>query len=79
VNLASIALSENAAAWKLQEYDKVKTALSEHGWDERIIEQKSHSWCQRNMARVASADTGCEEKTRMYLREKGYRWYHLLV
>ena len=68
--------NECLAIVKMLEYDKVKSALYEHGWDKRIIEPKSHTWCQRNMTQVASDDTGFGKETRDYLYEKGYRWYH---
>ncbi len=73
VNIGSFLLNEYLAIGKMQEYRKVKSALDKRGWDERIIEPKSHSWCQRNMAQVASDDSGFGKETREYLHEKRMR------
>ena len=77
--LASIGcfwFNESLAVGKMQEYSKVKSVLDERGWDEKIIEPKSHSWCQRNMVKVASDHSGFRREAREYLRNKGYKWYN---
>lgn len=75
-NFGCFLANEYLAVKKIKEYDKVKSALDEHGWDKRIIEPKSHSWCQRNMVQVASDDSGFGKETRDYLHHRGYRWYY---
>ena len=77
-NIGCFLFNEYLAIGKMQEYRKVKSALDEHGWDERIIEPKSHSWCQRNMVQIASDDAGFGKETRNYFHEKGYKWYHFI-
>lgn len=77
-NFGCFLANEYLAVKKMKEYDRVKSALDEHGWDKRIIEPKSHSWCQRNMVQVASDDSGFGKETRDYLHRKGYRWYHFI-
>ncbi|MBI4143892.1 hypothetical protein HY486_01450 [Candidatus Woesearchaeota archaeon] len=79
--LAGIGLSllnEHVAIRNMKEHDKIKDALDRHGWNENIIESKSHSWCQRNTSQVASNDSGFGGETRKYLHEKGYRRYHFV-
>ena len=70
--------NEVIAIKKLNEYYQVKNLFVKHGWDERVIEPKSHSWCQRNAAQVASNDTGFGKLTKEYFNKKGYRWYHCM-
>lgn len=77
-NIGGFLFSEYLAIGKMSEYGKVKSALDKHGWDKRIIEPKSHSWCQRNMAQVASDDSGFGNETREYLKNKGYKWHHFI-
>lgn len=77
-NLGCFLFNESLAIKKMEEYGDLRNALEKYSWDERIIEPKSHSWCQRNMAQVASEDSGFGEETKKYLHEKGYRWYHFI-
>jgi hypothetical protein len=77
-NIGCFLFNEYLAIGKMQEYRKVKSALDDHGWDERIIEPKSHSWCQRNMAQVASEDSGFGNEAREYLKDKGYKRYNFI-
>ena len=72
--LLFIALSEVLAAANFSEYKKIKQALIRHGWDERIIETKSHTWCQRNTARVAAINCGYKQEIDQYFREHEYEW-----
>ena len=62
----------------MREYDKVRSVLDEHGWDNRIIELQSHSWCHRNMVQVASDNSDFGKEIRDYLHKQGYRWYHFI-
>jgi hypothetical protein len=73
-----IILSESLAARKYYEYRRVKNALSRHGWDKRIIEPKSYSWCQRHAAKAAAIDTGFKEEIDQYYKERGYKWYSFI-
>ncbi len=77
-NLTVIGLSEATALPKLSQYKEVRKALAKFGWDPRIIEPKSHSWCQRHAARTAAVDSGYESEVNEFLAQKGYRWYHFL-
>lgn len=63
---------------KYKEYKKVKRALEEHGFDERLVETMAHSWCQRHAARLAAEETGSLFQFNEFIRKEGYRWYHVL-
>lgn len=78
VGLGGFLSGERLAMERMNEYKKVRNSLDRHGWDEKFIEPKSHSWCQRVMVRAASNDSGFGEETRKYLHDQGYRWYHFL-
>jgi len=67
--IAFLGLSEALAATNFSEYKRIKQALTRSGWDERIIEPKSHSWCQRNTARVAAINCGYKQEINQYFRE----------
>ena len=75
LNLAFLGFNEAQAVGRYGEYKKVKEALTRYGWSERIIEPKSHSWCQRNAARRAAIDTGHREEIDRYYEEQGYNWH----
>lgn len=77
-NLAILGSNEALVVVKLSEYNKIKEALLRHGWDKRIIEPKSHSWCQRHAARLAAIDSGYKEEIDNYYSEEGYKWYHVI-
>ena len=70
--IALSGFSEALAAANFSEYKKIKQALTRHGWDERIIETKSHTWCQRNTARVAAINCGYKQEIDQYFREHEY-------
>lgn len=65
-------------AVKFKEYKKIKNALEEHGWDERIVEPKMYSWCQRYAAKQAAKQLGYETEFNRFLEEEGHKWYHFL-
>ena len=69
LSLASLHFSESLATANFSEYKEIKQALTRYGWDERIIETKSHSWCQRNTARVAAINCGYKQEIDQYFRE----------
>jgi len=64
--------NEKQATKLYRNHGRVRTLLEKRGWDERIIESKSHSWCDRNMVKVASDDAGFGEETEQYLEKMGY-------
>lgn len=73
---SALVSNELLAIGKIDEYNKIINALEEYGWSARLIEPKSHSYCQRKIAQAASDDAGYGNETRNYLNEKGYKWYH---
>lgn len=73
-----IALMEDGAVERYNEYRVIKKSLTKHGWDRRIIEPKTHSWCQRNAARVAATDTGYKKEVDKYYKERGIKWYQFI-
>ena len=78
INYKIYQIQKNSAKKRINEYKKVKRILKKRGWDERIIEKKMHSWCQRYATQIASNEVGYGEQTKNYFYEKGYRWYHFL-
>ena len=70
LNVSAIAVNQNIAVEKFQEYKKVKQAFEKYGWDERIARTKSYSWCQRNAAKVAAKDAGFGKEVRDYFNKK---------
>ncbi|OGD85511.1 hypothetical protein A2164_00385 [Candidatus Curtissbacteria bacterium RBG_13_35_7] len=78
VNLALVVGNEALATHKFLEYKSVKKALAKFGWDSRIIEPKSHSWCQRHAARTGAIDSGYGEEIDQYFAQKGHKWYHFI-
>lgn len=77
LSLAFLGASEYSALSNFSEYKKIKKALARHRWDSRIVEPKSHSWCDRHAARVAAIDSGHKSEIDEYYAEKGYKWYHI--
>ena len=75
VNCVSLVLNEMLAIQRKLEYHRIKNSLETYGWDTRILEPRTHFWCQRNMLQIASNDTGCGEQTKNYLLAKGYQKY----
>jgi len=69
--IACFAYSEKIAAANFSDYKRIKQALTKYGWDERIIETRSHSYCQRNTARVAASSCGYKQEIDQYF---GGRW-----
>lgn len=74
-SLATAGFNEALAYDKYLEYKKVRGELERRGWDERIINPKSHSWCQRNAARAAAIDTGYKDEVDSYYAREGHKWY----
>lgn len=75
--LFAMIFSEYSAVKKYHEYLKIKSAFERKGWDEKLIEPKSHSWCQRRAVRLAATDVGYLSETDQYFYKNGYRWYHI--
>lgn len=48
------------------------------GVQERILEQRVYSICQRDATKMAASDAGYKEEVKAYFRERGYRWYHII-
>jgi hypothetical protein len=66
LNLGGIVLCEMAATVRYAEYHRVRSDLEHFGWNERIIEPKSHSFCQKIVAIVAATDCGFEKEVKEY-------------
>jgi hypothetical protein len=62
--------------WKYEEYRAVRRSLERHGWQERIVRPKMHSWCQRRCAREAALQSGYRTEFDAFAEREGYRWYH---
>lgn len=73
---ALVSLADSFSRYR--EYQRIRAILLRFGWHPRIIRPIARSRCQRDAACLASAEAGCLAQTRAYLRELGYRWYHLL-
>ncbi len=63
---------------KFCEYVKVKSALEELGWDDRIVKPKMYSHCQRHLSRQAAKQTGYLNEFDKFARREGHKWYHVL-
>lgn len=74
VSLASLADGLS----RFREFQRIHCLILRYGWQARIIRPVSRSRCQRDAARLASAEAGCLAQTSAYLRQLGYRWYHLM-
>lgn len=70
LNVGGIAVNQQIALENVREYKKVREAFEEYGWDERIVEPKSHSWCQRHATKIAAKDTGFGKEIRDYFNKK---------
>jgi len=75
-SMAFLLFNEYLAVDKIKRYKKLKNILNKRGWNKRIIDSMSHTWCERNLIQLVSDDSGFGEKTRNYLYQKGYEWYH---
>lgn len=75
--LALAGVAEHTAIRQLSKYKKIKYSLEKDGLDKGKLEHESHSWCRRNIVKVAAKDSGYEDQVRDYFKEKGYKWYHL--
>ena len=53
LSLVVLGVSEYSALSNFSEYKKIKEALARHRWDRRIVEPKSHSWCDRRATRAS--------------------------
>lgn len=53
-----------------RDYKRIKSLLEEYGWNEHAIEAKSRSWCQRHIAKVASADAGFGKEVKNYFAQQ---------
>ena len=70
LNIGGVAVNQQIALEKFQEYKNVRQAFERYGWDEKIAETKSHSWCQRHATRVAAKDTGFGKEIKEYFAKK---------
>ncbi len=77
-NLAFAGINVLASAKAIFEYCDVKSALAKRGFDPRIVGAKSWSWCQRRATGIATYELGMENEYKDFLRDAGYRWYHVL-
>lgn len=77
VMLLGTIASELQAFDNLRRYNKVKSILREHGWDERVMKPMEHWWCDRYAARKAAIDTGHKEEVDQYYRRTGQSWLNI--
>jgi hypothetical protein len=71
-NLFPMAFNIGVGLLKYAEYCDIKSALERHGWDERIVRLKMHSWCQRHAARQASKQLGYGEQFDQFAGQQIY-------
>ncbi|EKD57869.1 MAG: hypothetical protein ACD_57C00117G0002 [uncultured bacterium] len=62
-------ISELYAASYLGDYKKIRKSLTKHGWDERIVEQKVGTYCERRAATIAAVDSGYIDEFDEYLHK----------
>lgn len=74
--LIAVGCNTAMGALKYEEYKKVRKALEEHGWDERLVKPKTYSLCQRHAARQAAKHTGYISEFDDFMEKEGHKWYH---
>ena len=70
--------SELDALGRYQNYKQIKDSMYEMGYDHRLVRPFIHSKCQRDAVVAAGEDLGCEHEIKMFFKDQGYRWYHIL-
>jgi hypothetical protein len=70
--------SQLDARSRYQNYKLMKDKLFEHGFNTRIIAPFTSSRCQRDAIKVAATDLGLSNQMNAYLKQIGFRWYHVL-
>ena len=63
---------------RYQDYKRAKDLFFENGFHPRIAGLFIRSRCQRDAAFVAALDLGFQEPLRMFYRQQGYQWYHVI-
>ena len=76
--LVLVLFSQADAKSRFQNYKQAKDLLYENGFDQRITRLFTGSRCQREAIKVAACDLGMTRKLNSYLKEKGFRFYHIL-
>ena len=71
-------LSFTLGAGKYMEYKKLRAALEKHGFQDRIMKPKSHTWCQRHASKLAAKRAGYLDELEDYYQREGHRDWHLL-
>ncbi len=70
--------SQLDARSRYQNYKLMKDKLYEHGFNTRIITPFTSSRCQRDAIKVAANDLGLGNQMNAYLKQIGFRYYHVL-
>lgn len=78
INVGAALINYATGFLKYREYRKIRAALEEHGWDERIVKPKSRFFCQRWAAYLAAKRTGHEQEIRDFFEREGHEWWHLI-
>ncbi|MBY0480333.1 MAG: hypothetical protein K2Q21_03170 [Chitinophagaceae bacterium] len=63
---------------RYQNYKQVKDYLYLYGFQTRIIKPFSCSRCQRDAVLAAAEELGMQDQCKIFFKELGYRWYHIL-
>ncbi len=71
-------LSQLDARSRYQNYKQLKDQLFLYGFDRRIFKPVLQSRCQRDAALAAAEELGYGERCRVYFKNCGYKWYHLV-
>ena len=74
----SATVSQLDARSRFREYRRLKNIFMQRGLQERVLEQRTHSKCQRDAIRMAASDAGYKEEVENYFRDKSYKWYDLI-
>ena len=63
---------------RFQNYKLIKDHLYLYGFKTRILKPFMKSRCQRDAAMAAAAELGLSRQCRIFFKDNGYCWYHLL-
>lgn len=63
---------------RYQNYKLLKDKMFRYGFQARLVEPFTWSRCQRDAIQVAANDLGKKQEMKDYLKQLGYRWYHII-
>lgn len=78
IGMIAVTYSAAMGYLKFKEYNEIKNALEEYGWDERLVKPKGYSLCQRHAARQAAKHAGYVSEFDDFMEREGHKWYDVL-